>query len=127
VLGGGIAIYALVYAGLALASGTLAIWPLFALYGVYVAATDGVGKAWVADHVEGPLAGTAYGIYGAAVGSALLVASVLGGVLWTEVGPAATFWVGAAFAVVSLPFVVLAARARPAAQRGAKAAQSIPK
>ena len=127
VLGGGIAVYALVYAGLALASGTLAIWPLFALYGVYVAATDGVGKAWVADHVEGPLAGTAYGIYGAAVGGALLIASVLGGLLWTEVGPAATFWVGAAFAVVSLPFVVLAARARPAAQRGAKAAQSIPK
>ncbi len=113
VLGGGIAVYALVYVGLALASGTWAIWPLFALYGVYVAATDGVGKAWVADHVEGPLAGTAYGIYGAAVGGALLIASVLAGVLWTEVGPAATFWVGAAFAVVSLPLVALAARARP--------------
>jgi MFS family permease len=120
VLGGGIVVYAAVYAGLAAASNTWAVWPLFALYGVYVAATDGVGKAWVADHVEGPFAGTAYGIYGGTVGAALLVASVLAGVLWSSVSPEATFWVGAAFALASLPFVALAAR-------GSNEAQSIPK
>lgn len=108
VLAGGIAVYALVYAGFALASGSWAVWPLFALYGLYVAATDGVLKAWVSDHVEGPLAGTAYGIYAGAVGSALLGASVLGGVLWTAVSPEATFWAGAALAFLSLPLVALA-------------------
>jgi MFS family permease len=115
VLAGGIVVYALAYAGFALVSESWAIWPLFALYGLYVAATDGVLKAWVADHVEGPLAGTAYGIYAGLVGAALLVASVLGGVLWSQVGPAATFWVGAAFAVAALPIVGLAsAVSRPA-------------
>ena len=104
VLGVGIVVYAVVYVGLALAHGTWSIWPLFVLYGVYVAATDGVGKAWVADHVEGPLAGTAYGIYGGTVGVALLAASLLAGVLWSSISPAAAFWAGAAFAVASLPF-----------------------
>jgi MFS family permease len=112
VLGGGFAVYALVYAGLALASGSWAVWPLFALYGLYVAATDGVLKAWVADHVEGPMAGTAYGIYAGLVGAALLTASVVGGILWTTVDPAATFWAGAALATASLPVVAFAAGSR---------------
>ena len=129
VLFGGFVVYALVYAGLALASSSWAVWPLFVLYGVYVAATDGVLKAWVADHVEGPMAGTAYGIYAGLVGAALLTASVLAGVLWETISPSATFWEGAALAVASLPFVVAASRVRPerAAQAGSKAATSIPK
>jgi MFS family permease len=108
VLGGGIAVYVLVYVGFAAATDTWEVWPLFALYGVYVAATDGVAKAWVADHVEGPLAGTAYGIYGGSVGAALLAASLLGGVLWSTVSPEATFWAGAALAAASLPLLALA-------------------
>jgi MFS family permease len=108
VLAGGLTVYALVYVGFALASGPWAVWPLFALYGLYVAATDGVLKAWVADHVDGPLAGTAYGIYAGAVGGALLAASVLGGALWSTVGPEATFWAGAALAALALPLVALA-------------------
>ena len=111
VLGSGIAIYVLVYVGFALAGGSWPVWPLFALYGLYVAATDGVLKAWVADHVEGPMAGTAYGIYAGLVGGALLAASVVGGVLWTTVDPAATFWAGAALAGASLPVIAFAARA----------------
>ena len=112
VLGAGIAVYVLVYAGLAVATQSWAIWPLFALYGLFVAATDGVMKAWVADHVEGPLAGTAYGIYAGAVGAALLAASILAGLLWTRVSPSAAFWAGALFALLSLPLVLVASRRR---------------
>ena len=110
VLAGGIAVYALVYTGLALASESWAVWPLFALYGLFVAATDGVLKAWVADQVDGPMAGTAYGVYAGFVGGALLVASVLAGILWEEVSPSAAFWAGVLFAVASLPLVLLASR-----------------
>jgi MFS family permease len=110
VLGVGVVVYVIVYGGFALASSTAAVWPLFALYGVYVAATDGVLKAWVADHVEGPMAGTAYGIFAGLAGTSLLLASLLGGVLWSAVGPEATFAVGALLALCSLPFVVVAAR-----------------
>jgi MFS family permease len=110
VLAGGIVVYALVYAGLALASDSWAVWPLFALYGLFVAATDGVLKAWVADQVDGPMAGTAYGVYAGFVGGALLVASLLAGLLWEEVSPSAAFWAGALFAVASLPLVLFADR-----------------
>jgi MFS family permease len=108
VLASGIAVYAVVYVGFALVSQTWAVWPLFGLYGLFVAATDGVLKAWVADHVEGPFAGTAYGIYAGLVGTALLIASIVGGVLWSRSGPAATFWAGAAFAVAAIPLVAVA-------------------
>ncbi|TML21467.1 MAG: MFS transporter [Actinobacteria bacterium] len=116
VLAGGFAVYALVYTGLALAGKSWAVWPLFALYGVYVAATDGVLKAWVADHVDGPMAGTAYGIYAGLVGAALLVASVVAGVLWETVSPAAAFWAGAALATASLPVLAFAASRPPVAR-----------
>jgi MFS family permease len=112
VLGAGIVVYAVVYAGLAVATKSWAVWPLFALYGLFVAATDGVLKAWVADHVDGPFAGTAYGIYAGAVGAALLVASLVGGILWTQVSPSATFWAGSVFAVSALPLVARAALVR---------------
>lgn len=113
VVGVGISAYVFVYVGLAVASEAWAVWPLFALYGLYVAATDGVMKAWVADHVEGPMAGTAYGMFAGLVGAALLTASLVAGVLWAAVSPAATFWVGALLALTSLPLVVVAARIRP--------------
>ncbi|MDQ2910212.1 MAG: MFS transporter, partial [Actinomycetota bacterium] len=61
----GLLVFALVYLGFALAPGSWAVWPLFALYGAYVAATEGVAKAWVADQVPGRAAGAAYGLFAA--------------------------------------------------------------
>ena len=117
VVAGGAVVYALVYAGLALAPGAWAVWPLLAGYGVYLAATDGVLKAWVADHVEGDAAGRAYGLFAGVVGSSLLVASLLAGGLWSSVGPVWTFAAGAVAATLSLPLVLLAA-ARSTTARG---------
>ncbi len=110
VIAAGLVVYAVVYLGFAVASGGAAIWPLFALYGLFVAATDGVFKAWVADQVENDASGTAYGIYAGAVGGSLLIASVLGGVLWTAISPAATFLAGALAAIAALPIVLVASR-----------------
>ena len=113
--------------GLALASASRAVWPLFARYGLYVAATDGVLKAWVADQVDGPMAGTAYGIYAGLVGGALLAASLLAGFLWGDVSPSSAFWAGAIVAVASLPLVLVANRVSHRYATGSNAAQSIPK
>lgn len=107
VVAAGLAVYVLVYLGFALASGPLAIWPLFVVYGIYIAATEGVARAWVADYAPEGAVGTAYGLFAAASGGALLVASVVAGVLWSQVGPAAPFAVGAAAAAVALLFLVV--------------------
>lgn len=101
----GWAIYAAVYAGFALTRAA-GVWPLLALYGVYIALTDGVGKALVADHAPPEKRGTALGIYYMASGLVTLLASVVAGVLWDRVGPSATFGfgaVGAALAVILVP------------------------
>jgi len=108
VIGVGWAIYAVVYAGFAVANAT-SVWPLFAIYGLYMALTDGVGKALIADHAPPEHRGRALGIFYLATGVTTIVSSVAAGVLWDRVGPAAPFWLGsgaAALAVAILPFVV---------------------
>jgi len=64
----------------------------YAFYNVvYIAATEGVARAWVADHAPPGASGTAYGIFAAATGASLLVASVVAGLLWSQVSPSAPF------------------------------------
>lgn len=104
----GWAIYAAVYAGLAL---TASLWPLLLLYGCYMALTDGVGKALVTDHAPRERRGSAIGVFYLANGIATLLASVVAGVLWDRVGPSVAFGVGAAGAALA---VVLIPVLRPA-------------
>ena len=94
----GWAIYALSYLGLALASATWQLWLLFALYGLYYGISEGVCRAFVCDLVPAERRGTAYGWYHTAVGISLLPASVIAGLLWQYVNPAATFYFGAGMA-----------------------------
>jgi MFS family permease len=101
VLGIGTVAFGLVYLGFALASRPWAAWPLLAFYGVYVAATEGVGRAWVADHVRSGSVGTAYGVFYAATAGAALIASLVAGILWTYVSPKAPFVLGACTAAAA--------------------------
>ena len=63
------------------------LWPLFAFYGVFLAATEGAEKALVADLAPRPLLGTAYGWFNLTTGLMLLPASFVFGWLWQNVGP----------------------------------------
>lgn len=97
----GLAVYALCYAGFARASTTAALWPLFALYGLHSALVEGSFRAAVSGFsVEGNR-GTAHGVFQAVSGALAFAASVLAGILWTKVGPAAPFWFGATCAALS--------------------------
>jgi MFS family permease len=107
VLGGGLLVFGLVYLGFAVAPGSWAVWPLFAVYGAYIAATDGVARAWVADQVPGRAIGTAYGVFSAATGGALLLASIAAGLLWSHVSPAAPFVLGASGAGLALVLLLV--------------------
>jgi MFS family permease len=108
VLAAGLGVFALVYLGFALTTRAWTVWPLFAVYGVYIAATDGVAKAWVADRLGGRPAGTAFGVFAAATGVAALAASIAAGLLWSHVSHAAPFVLGAAGAALALPLVLFA-------------------
>lgn len=111
----GWAIYAGAYFGLAVTAHAAAVWPLLAVYGVYIALTDGVGKALLADHAPRERRGLALGLFYMASGVTTLASSVIAGALWDRVGPAAPFWFGglAALAALALLAVVRPWRAAP--------------
>lgn len=94
-------IYALVYLGLALSHTGAQIWALFGIYGIYYALTEGVAKALVADIVPQEQRGTAYGLFNAAIGITALPASLIAGILWQTISPAAPFVFGSALSLLA--------------------------
>lgn len=95
-------LYGLAYLGFAIARSAWQVWPLFALYGVYYAASEGVGRALIADIVGPRARGRAYGIYNTVIGLAALPAGLIAGLLWDHVNPSAPFYVSAALSLVAV-------------------------
>jgi MFS family permease len=113
-------IFAAVYAGFSVATQTWHVVALFAVYGLYIAATDGVGKAFAVDLVPRELRATSIGLLGTVTGVSTLVASVMAGVLWDTVGPRTPFIVGGVGAVLSaVLFAVLPGLHKPSARKAA--------
>jgi len=73
-----------------------------ALWGVHMGITQGLLATMVADTTPQDLRGTGYGFFNLVSGIAMLLASVLAGLLWDWLGPSATFHVGAGFCVFAL-------------------------
>jgi MFS family permease len=94
-------IYGLVYLGFAFASTALHIWLLFIIYGLFYGLSEGTERAWVADLVEKPKRGTAYGAYHFCIGMAALPASLLMGLIWKAIGVQWAFSFGAIMALIA--------------------------
>lgn len=80
-----------------------------ALWGAHMAMSQGLLSKLVADHAPAQLRGSAFGIFNLATGVALLFASIVAGLMWDQVGPAATFFTGAGFAALA-GFLVIVTR-----------------
>lgn len=95
-------VYGLFYLFLGLNGGTVwLLWPLFAFYGLFMAATEGAEKALVADLAPTALLGTAYGWFNMTAGAMLLPASFLFGWLWQTFNPQTAFGVATACAFLA--------------------------
>ncbi|WP_199243486.1 MFS transporter [Hymenobacter sedentarius] len=92
----GLVMFAAVYGGVAFAHERWEFAALFMLYGVYAAATEGVGKAWVSTLCAKTDTGAALGTYAGLSSLAALGASTGAGLLWQWYGPLATFGLAAA-------------------------------
>ncbi len=77
-----------------------------ALWGLHMGMTQGLLATMVADTAPAHLRGTAFGFFSLVSGIAMLVASVLAGLLWDTLGAAMTFYAGAVFSL--LAFMMLA-------------------
>ncbi len=97
----GFLVYAIVYFGFGATTSIGTIVGLFALYGLYSAATDGIQKAFVSDIIDKNKQGTGLGIYNALLGVTLLPASLIAGLLYDKVNSSIPFYFGAATAVIS--------------------------
>jgi MFS family permease len=83
------------------------------LWGLHMGMTQGLLSALVADEAPPNLRATAFGLFNFASGVALLLASLIAGVLWEQIGPSATFIASAAFTALGLLTLFLTRQANP--------------
>ncbi len=97
----GLLLFALIYGGFALAQTAQLAWVLFLLYGVFMAFTEGVWKAYLGELAPEGTRGAMFGWYNGLIGVMALPASLLAGVLWTRVSHGAPFAFGAVTALIA--------------------------
>jgi MFS family permease len=106
ILAFGLLIFFIVYLGFGFAFEPWHFWILFSIYGLYMAATDGVGKALAVDLVPAQLKATGIGILGTATGLCTIAASLIAGLLWDSYGPLWTFIFGAGGAIIAASLLI---------------------
>jgi len=104
----GLILFALVYTGFAFNPSVSVIFLLFAVYGVYAAATEGVVKAWITNLSHEQNTATAIGFYTSAESVCSLFASIIAGAIWTGFGSTYTFLIcGIVAFVVAIYFTLI--------------------
>ncbi len=105
----------MVYFGFGYTRDLRAVVALFAMYGLYSAAADGMQKAFVSDLLDRNKRGTGLGIYNAMLGLTLLPASIIAGVLYDRVDSSVPFYFGAATVATAAVLMIAFLRSdRPA-------------
>jgi len=108
VLFSGFLLFSVIYLFFGLTNASFILWILFPFYGIYMALTEGIGKAYISNLVPQEKAGTAFGVYQTTIGLCTFFASLIAGLLWTYIGVSAPFIFGSVMAVISaLLFVIL--------------------
>lgn len=90
----GYIIYGLVYVLFAVTKSFLYIYFIFAIYGLYMAFTEGVEKAYISDIAPKDFKATVIGLHATLVGIGLFPASFIAGIMWKYIAPEATFIFG---------------------------------
>jgi MFS family permease len=116
-LGIGLLIFGVVYLGFAWLPSVWMIWPLFVVYGIYIAFTEGISKALISNLVGSDVRGTALGLFHMVTGLLAVIASVAAGILWDRVSSAAPFYLGAVLAFAAgVGFLLWGIRLGPASR-----------
>lgn len=73
-----------------------------AIWGIHMGITQGLLATMVADTSPADLRGTAYGFFNLVSGVAMLLASIVAGLVWDRLGASVMFYVGAGFCAIAL-------------------------
>ncbi len=106
IISGGLFVFALTYIGFSLANGFWSFFFLFGIYGIYMAATDGVGKALAVDLLPKDMKATGLGLLGTFTGFATLIASISAGFIWDHFGAAFSFYYAATGALIAAALMI---------------------
>jgi MFS family permease len=106
-LAAGLAMLILADIVLAQAQGLGAVLAGVILWGLHMGMTQGLLATMVAGAAPAHLRGTAFGFFNLVGGIAMLIASVLAGLLWDQLGAAVTFYAGAGFSILALALLIL--------------------
>jgi len=106
-------IFGMIYSGFAFAPAAVYLWILFPLYGVYMAMSDGVSKAYIVENTPANLRGSLLGLFHTVTGIIAFLASFIAGLLWSYLGIPAPFYFGAALAWLAALLFILFTPASP--------------
>lgn len=106
----GLALFAVVYAGFAFDPSIVTIFILFAIYGLFSAATDGVSKAWITNIAHNKNTATAVGFYTSCQSICTLGASTIAGFIWENLGSSYTFSITSGIAVLVMIYFFFSLR-----------------
>ena len=95
----GLLFFAIAYGGFAMMEQSWMIFPLFFAYGLYAAATQGIARAWITNLAHDRLTATAIGFFTSCQSICTLLASIIAGLVWTELGPMYAFALSAVAAL----------------------------
>jgi MFS family permease len=98
---GGLIVFSLVYFFFGFIKNPAFVWLLFPLYGIYIAATDGVSKAYVSEFITEKQSGGYFGLYQSAIAISAFFASWIAGILWYKINPSSTFYYGSLMALLA--------------------------
>ncbi|MFA6526852.1 MAG: MFS transporter [Candidatus Babeliales bacterium] len=86
------------------------VWILFPLYGMYMALTEGMSKAYIAELVAHKHLASAFGLHQALIGTCALFASWTAGILWTTISSSAPFFFSMTLALCAVVLFLLQPR-----------------
>jgi MFS family permease len=108
----GLVFFAVGYLGLGLTTDTASAWVLIAVYGMFTACYDGVGKAWISTLLPERLQSGGQGVFQGLSGFAILVAGLWAGLLWGGAGQLPLLVSGSVGAVFAAGLLAYAAARR---------------
>jgi MFS family permease len=96
----GLALFAIVYFGMAFNTNLYLFFVLFFIYGIYAAATEGISKAWISNITDKKDTATAIGTFSGFQSISAMLASSFAGVIWFQFGAEITFIITAIVTVL---------------------------
>jgi MFS family permease len=103
---GGLILFAFVYFLFGITNSVVVIFSAFFIYGIYAAATEGITKAWITNMAHTTNTATAIGFYTSCESICALLASVIAGAIWDNLGSSITFFTTSVTAVVVIFYFI---------------------